>query len=43
MKTQIPYYVQYIAADGITHYAVHYWNRLTGFVTAMRDHVFKEA
>lgn len=37
MKTEVKYYVTYIDSNGHEHYAVHKWNRLTGFVTAMRD------
>ena len=43
MKKEIPYFVEYTDSEGITHYAVHFYNRLTGFVTMMKDHQFDKA
>lgn len=43
MKTEIPYYVEYIDSEGIAHYAVHFYNRVSGHVTMMKDHLFDKA
>lgn len=43
MKTEIPYYTKYCDSDGVTHYAVHFYNRITGFVTMLKDYVFELA
>ena len=43
MKKEIPYFVEYTDSEGITHYAVHFYNRLTGFVTTLQDYRFDKA
>ena len=43
MKKDIPYFAEYTDSEGITHDAVHFYNRLTGFVTMMKDHQFDKA
>ena len=40
MNIDIPYYTTFTDVNGHEHYAVHKWNRLTGFVTSMRDIMF---
>ena len=40
MNIEIPYYATFTDVNGHEHYAVHKWNRLTGFVTSMRDIMF---
>lgn len=44
MRTEIPYYVEFNSKDGHKHYAVHFYNTVTRFVTMLSDLVFsKEA
>lgn len=43
MKKEIPYYVEYVDSNGIRHYAVHFYNCISGIVTMMKDYIFKVA
>ena len=39
MKKEIAYYVTFTDMNGHEHFAVHFYNRLSGFVTSMKDHI----
>ena len=39
-KNPIPFYVEYTDTTGLRHYAVHQYDRISGWVWQMKDYKF---
>ncbi len=36
-KDEVAYYTEYVDETGLQHYAIHLYNRVTGYVTMFKD------